>query len=273
MNPPRVLLADDHHLLLDAFRKLLEPECDVVGAVSDGRALLEAAPRLKPDVIVLDISMPLLNGLDAARQIKKRMPHVKLIFLTINEDPDLVAEAFRVGGSGYLLKSSAASELFKAIQEVLRGKAYITPLVTREVITSLIEKPERKIGARDLSARQREVLQLLAEGHSMKEPADILKITPRTIAFHNTACERSGSEQRRARQFAINAGSCRHSTPRTQRCERARVPLLSARFRAIDVGCHPTGRAWPRWSVSPQPFLRRDRPAVHRNRGFRRPAA
>ncbi len=184
MNRPRVLLADDHRLLQDAFRKLLEPQCKVVGAVSDGRALLEAAQRLKPDVIVLDISMPLLNGLDAARQLRKTVPDAKLIFLTVNDDPDLVAEAFRIGGSGYLLKSSAASELFRAIQEVLRGKAYVTPLVTRDLVATLLEKPGARKGARSLSPRQREVLQLLAEGHSMKEAAEILNVTPRTIAFH-----------------------------------------------------------------------------------------
>jgi DNA-binding NarL/FixJ family response regulator len=184
MSLPRVLLADDHRLLQDAFRKLLEPECEVVGAVSDGRALLEAASRLKPDVIVLDISMPLLNGLDAARRLRKTVPGAKLIFLTVNDDPDLVAEAFRIGGSGYLLKSSAASELFRAIQEVLNGKSYVTPLVTGDLVASLLETPGARKGARRLSPRQREVLQLLAEGHSMKAAADILKVTPSTIAFH-----------------------------------------------------------------------------------------
>ncbi len=134
----RVLLADDHTLLLEAFEKLLEHDFTVVGAVSDGRALLSAAAELKPDVIVLDIAMPLLNGLDAARQLKKTMPKVKLIFLTMNEDPNLANEAFRVGASGYLLKTSAASELTKAIKEVLCGRSYVTPLITHGMVESLI---------------------------------------------------------------------------------------------------------------------------------------
>ena len=184
MKQPRVLLADDHKLLLEAFQKLLEPDCEVVGSVSDGRALLAAASKLKPDIIVLDISMPMLNGLDAGQQLKRMMPDVKLIFLTVHEDPDLVAEAFRVGASGYLLKSSAASELFQAIEEVCRGRAYITPLVAQGMVDSFIEGPKRGRASRKLTPRQREVLQLLAEGRSMKEAAAILNVTPRTVAFH-----------------------------------------------------------------------------------------
>ncbi len=184
MRRPRVLLADDHKLLLEAFRKLLEPDCEVVGSVSDGRALLAAASKLKPDIIVLDISMPLLNGLDAGQQLKKMMPDVKLIFLTVHEDPDLVAEAFRVGASGYLLKNSAASELFQAIREVWRGKAYVTPLITQGMVNSFIAGPKRGKASGKLTPRQREVLQLLAEGRSMKEAATILNVTPRTVAFH-----------------------------------------------------------------------------------------
>ena len=121
MGRPRVLLADDHALLLGAFEKLLSADCDIVGQVSDGRALVAAADKLKPDVIVLDISMPLLNGLEAARQIKQKARGVKLVFLTMNEDTDLAAEAFRAGASAYLLKRSAASELLTAIREVMRG--------------------------------------------------------------------------------------------------------------------------------------------------------
>src|SRR5690348_5543376 len=119
MKRPRVLLADDHRMLREAFARLLESDCDVVGAVADGRAALEAARQLRPDIVVLDIAMPLLNGLDAARQLKREMPDVEVIFLTVSEDPDLVAEAFRAGASGFLLKNSAASELLQAIQEVL----------------------------------------------------------------------------------------------------------------------------------------------------------
>ncbi len=181
---PRVLLADDHTLLLEAFENLLEPDFTVVGAVSDGRALLAKAAELKPDVIVLDIAMPLLNGLDAARQLKKTMPAIKLIFLTMNEDPDLTAEAFRIGASGYLLKTSAASELTKAINEALCGRSYVTPLITQGMVESFIGRSDEERGGPQLTPRQREVLQLLAEGYSMKEAAKILKVTSRTVAFH-----------------------------------------------------------------------------------------
>jgi DNA-binding NarL/FixJ family response regulator len=181
---PRVLLADDHRLLREAFVKLLEPNCDVVGAVSDGRALLEAAPKLRPDVVVVDIAMPQLNGLDAARQLKRAMPAVKVIFLTVNEDPDLAAEAFRAGGSAFLLKNSAASELLQAIQDVMQGRSYVTPLATRDMVDNLLRQAGPGKGAHELSLRQREVLQLLAEGRTMKEIASLLKITPRTVAFH-----------------------------------------------------------------------------------------
>ena len=181
---PRVLLADDHIILLDAFRKLLEPECEVVGTVTDGRALLEVGPTLNPDIIVLDVAMPLLNGLDAGRQLRQRMPNVKLIFLTVNEDPELAAEAFRIGASGYLLKNSAASELFHAIREVSKGRAYVTPLVAKGMVDTFVHGSQRRKLSHDLTSRQREVLQLLAEGHSMKEVATLMKITPRTVAFH-----------------------------------------------------------------------------------------
>lgn len=182
MERPRVLLADDHALLLEAFEKLLEPECEIVGKVADGRALLAAAPKLRPDLIVLDISMPLLNGLDAGAQLKRQNPDVKLIYLTVNEDPDLVTEAFRTGASGYLLKASAGSELFEAIQTVCDGGSYVTPLLTQGDDASGQAQPRRS--SRALTPRQREVLQLLGEGHSMKKIAAILDVTPRTVAFH-----------------------------------------------------------------------------------------
>src|SRR5215475_1329833 len=184
MRRPRVLLADDHRLLREAFVKLLEPTCDVVGAVADGRALLAAAPGLRPDIVVLDVSMPSLNGLDAARQLKRLMPAVKVIFLTVNEDPDLAAEAFRAGASGFVLKGSAASELLQAIQDVSEGRSYVTPLATQGMVDHLLHQPESAKGARELSPRQREVLQLLAEGRTMKEIGAILKIATRTVAFH-----------------------------------------------------------------------------------------
>jgi len=182
MRAPRVLLADDHALLLGAFEKLLAAECEIVGQASDGRALVAAAEELKPDVIVLDIAMPLLNGLEAGRQIKRKLRDVKLVFLTMNEDPELAAEAFRSGASAYLLKRSAASELTTAIREVMNGRSYVTPLITSGMVGSLLK--ERDTGEADLTSRQREVLQLLAEGHSMKEVANLLNLTPRTVAFH-----------------------------------------------------------------------------------------
>jgi DNA-binding NarL/FixJ family response regulator len=184
MKRPRVLLADDHRLLREAFVQLLQPGCEVVGAVTDGRALLDAAPDLRPDIVVLDIAMPVLNGLDAARRLKRLMPEVKVIFLTVSEDSDLAAEAFRAGASGYLLKNSAASELLQAIQEVFQGRSYVTPLATWGLVGSFLQgtEPEKKTG--ELSLRQREVLQLLAEGRTMKQIGTTLKITARTVAFH-----------------------------------------------------------------------------------------
>lgn len=183
---PRVLLADDHAIVVEAFRKLLEPHCEVVASVADGRALLEAAAQLKPEVIVLDIGMPLMNGLEAGFRVKKDMSAVKLIFLTMNEDSDLAMEAMRRGASGYLLKTSAASELIRAIQLALKGKSYVTPRIAKGMQKSFINNPspKPKALAKTLTPRQREVVQLLAEGKSMKEVASILNVTPRTVAFH-----------------------------------------------------------------------------------------
>jgi len=183
MSRPRVLLADDHALLLGAFEKLLADEFDIVGQVSDGRAVVAAAEALNPDVVVLDITMPLLNGLEAGRQIKQKSRGVKLVFLTMNEDADLAAEAFRAGASAYVLKRSAASELMTAIREVVQGRSYITPLITEGVVGSLLNVDETK-NRHELTPRQVEVLQLLAEGRSMKEVARVLDLTPRTVAFH-----------------------------------------------------------------------------------------
>jgi DNA-binding NarL/FixJ family response regulator len=177
----RILLADDHAMLLDAFRALLEPEFEVVGAVTDGRRLVEEFARLTPDVVLLDIAMPLLNGLDAGRQLKAQRKSVKLIYLTMNPNPDLAGEALRLGASGYVLKTSAATELTQAIREALRGRSYITPLITREAVGALVDRPK---GPPALTGRQREVLQLLAEGRSMKEVGAVLNVTTRTVAFH-----------------------------------------------------------------------------------------
>jgi len=183
MAGPRVLLADDHTLLLGAFEKLLSPECEIVGSVSDGRSLVVEAQRLKPDVVVLDIGMPLLNGLDAGRQIKQLQKSIRLVFVTMNEDSDLAAEAFRAGASAYLLKRSAASELLVAIREVMKGRSYVTPLITEGLVGSFLDAAKQK-PSHDLTPRQREVLQLLAEGHSMKQVGALLNVTARTVAFH-----------------------------------------------------------------------------------------
>jgi DNA-binding NarL/FixJ family response regulator len=183
MTNPRVLLADDHALVRGAFETLLAPECDIVGQVADGRALVAAAKELRPDVIVLDVQMPLLNGLEAGRQIKAMLPYVKLVFLTMYEESDLAAEAFRAGASAYVLKQSAPSELLTAIREVLQGRSYVTPLVTKGLVGSLM-KPGDHQPSNELTPRQREILQLLAEGRSMKEVAAVLNVSARTVAFH-----------------------------------------------------------------------------------------
>ena len=184
MKRSRIILADDHLLLLDAIKNLLEPEFEVVGTFDDGHALVEAAPGLNPDVIVLDIGMPMMNGLNAGQRLKQIMPSIKLIYLTMNQDPDLTAEAFRLGASGYLIKSSTASELVHAIREVVRGGSYITPLMTKDMVSPFIQSFKQRKRTHQLTLRQKEVLQLLAEGCSMKEAAFILHVTPRTVAFH-----------------------------------------------------------------------------------------
>ena len=185
LSKPKILLADDHTIILEAFRELLSSRYDVVGTVTDGRELLKAAPRLEPDVILTDLAMPRLNGLDACIKLRKKLPDTKLIVLTANEDSNRVAEAIGIGVNGYLLKSSAASELFQAVESVMNGRTYITPLVMDGMIDSLKdEKQGRKTSLEKLTVRQREVLQLLAEGNTMKKTAGILCLTPRTIAFH-----------------------------------------------------------------------------------------
>jgi DNA-binding NarL/FixJ family response regulator len=184
MRRPRVLLADDHEILVDGLRSVLEPQYEVVGTALDGRALLEAAAKLLPDIIVLDIGMPQLNGLDAARQLKRTMPKVKLIFLTVNKDPYIVGEAFRAGASAFLLKQSAALELTDAIQQVTKGGSYVTPRVSEGLTNISLRSPEDRENAPEPTPRQREVIQLLAEGRSMKAVADALHITARTVAEH-----------------------------------------------------------------------------------------
>ncbi len=185
MSRPRVLLADDHTMILAGLRSLLESDFDLVGTAEDGRALLDAAVQLKPDVIMMDISMPLLNGIEAARQLKKTVPQSRIIFLTMHADVGYVKEAFKAGASGYLIKRSAATELVTAINEVMKGRTYVTPLVTKDMMDSFLEpssSPE-KLQSR-LTPRQREVLQLVAEGHSNKEIASILNVSAKTVEFH-----------------------------------------------------------------------------------------
>jgi len=177
-------------MLVDALKGLLEPQYEVVGSVTDGRALLEAAEKLRPDIIVVDIAMPRLNGLDAARQLKKSMPRVKLIFMTMNEDPYMVGEAFRAGASAFLLKQAAGLELNEAIEQVLKGGSYVTPSAAKGLSDFSLREPKNRENAPEPTARQREVIQLLAEGRTMKEVGRMLSITTRTVAAHKyTAME------------------------------------------------------------------------------------
>jgi DNA-binding NarL/FixJ family response regulator len=185
MNRSRILIADDHNLVAELCKRLLETEFDVVGVVSDGRALARAAGELKPDVVIVDVAMPVLNGLDAGRQVKEMLPAVKLIYLTMNPDVEVAAEAFRRGASGYLLKTCAATEMVLAVREVLRGKSWVSRALSRDTINflrrqdqTLVQEDER------LTERQREVLQLLAEGKVMKEVGGILNMSTRTVAYH-----------------------------------------------------------------------------------------
>ena len=179
MKRHRVLVADDHTLVLDGIRKLLETEVDLVGTVGNGLELISEAQRLKPDIILLDISMPMLNGVEAARHLRKTLPNTKLIFLTMHADATYVTEALGLGASGYVLKSSGFSELIDAIHKVARGQIFITPLI--EMPDGAARKPKRSA---DLTERQCEVLQLLAEGRCPKEISCLLQISVRTVEFH-----------------------------------------------------------------------------------------
>jgi DNA-binding NarL/FixJ family response regulator len=184
-NRCRILIADDHNLVAELCGRLLETEFEVLEVVSDGRAMVRAAVELKPDVIILDIAMPVLNGLDAGRQVKKMLPAVKLIYLTMNSDADVAAEAFTRGASGYLLKTCAAAEIVLAVHQVLRGKTYLSKALSRDTINSIRwERKELVSEDERLTDRQREVLQLLAEGKQMKEISGILRMTTRTVAYH-----------------------------------------------------------------------------------------
>src|ERR1044072_870565 len=185
MKRPRVILADDHTLMLDALKSLIEPEFEVVGTFPDGHTLVEAAPQLNPNVIVLGIGMPTMNGLTAAQRLKQMMPMVKLVYLTMNQDPDIAGEAFRLGASAFVLKNSAATELLQAIRQVVRGGYYVTPLMTKGMDCSFVQNFKQRKNKYSLTLRQKEVLQLLAEGRSMKEVAFVLNVSPRTVAFRS----------------------------------------------------------------------------------------
>jgi DNA-binding NarL/FixJ family response regulator len=180
----RILIADDHQLLADACKNLLEPEFSVVGIVNDGRDLGDAVAALKPDIILLDIYMPRLNGLDAGEQVKKKNPGIKLVFLTMTLAADVAAEAFRRGASGYVLKQSAGTELLLAVRKVNRGESYLSPLVAKETVTFLLNKKEPSADEKRITKRQSEILQLLAEGLSMKQVASVIDVKPGTVAFH-----------------------------------------------------------------------------------------
>ena len=183
-NRATILIADDHMLVAEACRRLLEPEFEVVGTVSDGRALLRATAELRPNIVILDIAMPQLNGLDAGEQIKKEYPATKTIYLTMNSQPEVAAEAFHRGGSGYVLKHCSAEELIIAVRRVLRNESYLSPLITKETVDFLLRSGATFSEEKRITGRQSEVLQLFAEGKSMKEIAYMLNLKPGTIAFH-----------------------------------------------------------------------------------------
>jgi DNA-binding NarL/FixJ family response regulator len=180
----RLLIADDHQLMAEGCKSLLEPEFEVVGIVSDGRTLVKTAVSLKPDVIVVDVGMPHLNGLDASEQLKQKLPSAKIVFLTMNTAAEISAEAFRRGASAYVLKHSAAEELVTAIRKVVRGESYLSPLIAKETVTYLITKGRSRASEKQITKRQSEILQLLAEGMSMKQVAAELDLKPGTVAFH-----------------------------------------------------------------------------------------
>lgn len=180
----RLVLVDDHGILLDALKTLIEPEFEVVGTFQDAQTMLENIAGLRPDIIVLDISMPIMDGLSAAEHLKKLLPKTKLVFLTSFVDRDTAAEAFKLGASGYVLKAAAGTELLKALREVDRGGYYASPVLTDGMVGSFVKAFKQMKSPHDLTPRQREVLKLLAEGKSMKSVGQALNITPRTVAFH-----------------------------------------------------------------------------------------
>lgn len=189
MNRPRVLVADDHHILVEGVRRILETEYDVAGTATNGREVVDLATRLHPDVVILDVGMPLLNGIEAARHIRSSAPAIKIVFLTQQADRAYVHEAFRSGASAYVLKQSAADELLKAMQDVIAGRFYISPSVTSDEVKARFDpsrNPSELFGG-NLTPRQREVLQLVAEGKGAKEIATLMGISVKTVEFHKSA--------------------------------------------------------------------------------------
>ena len=187
MKKSRVLIADDHKIFAEGLKRLLKEDFDIVGVVADGRQLVAAAEKLRPDVIVVDISMPMLNGIDAVQQIKKVQPAIKAVFLTMHPDIAYAVRAFKEGASGYVLKNAVPNELITAIREGLKGKTYVTPMIAGKLIRAYESGSQTQIEidtVLKLSSRQREVLQLLAEGHSVKEIASILNISAKTVEYH-----------------------------------------------------------------------------------------
>ena len=187
MRKSRVLIADDHKIFAEGLKRLLSEDFDIVEIVADGRQLVAAAEKLRPDVIVVDISMPMLNGIDAVQQIKKVQPAIKAVFLTMHPDVAYAVRAFKEGASGYVLKNAAPDELITAIREGLKGKTYVTPMIAGKLLRAYESGSPTQIeidAARNLSSRMREVLQLLAEGHSIKEIASILNISAKTVEYH-----------------------------------------------------------------------------------------
>ena len=184
MTRVRILLADDHTLFCNLLRDLLEPEYEVVGSVSDGRELLKAAGTLDPDVVLVDIGMPWLNGLDAGRRLKQANPKIKLIYLTMNNNVEYAREALQAGASGFILKNSKSSELLHAIRDALKGVSYMAPEIRQAMNEIFVRDPKAVERPQHLTDRQREVLQMLAEGRSLREIAALLKISYRTVRFH-----------------------------------------------------------------------------------------
>ena len=213
MSRPRVLIADDHRLLADAYEGILGERCQVVGKVGDGRELLTQASELRPDVIVLDISMPRLNGLEAAKRLKEILPEARLVFVTMHKDARMAARALDAGASAYVPKASAASELVDAVTCVLRGETYVTPRLKSSEIESARRLPTRE--GRRLTPRQREVLQLLAEGKLMKQVARELGLSTRTVAHHKYTLMREQGLESNAElvQLAIEEGLIAPPTP------------------------------------------------------------